>query len=68
MKTISWIGTLSSVAGSFTVALKFLMLGYGLFLVGSVSWLAVGLHRRDGALVALNGAFLAANLIGIYNA
>ncbi len=68
MKTISWFGTVASVVGSFTVALKFFLLGYVLFIAGSVSWLAVGIVRRDGALVALNGAFLLANLIGVYNA
>lgn len=65
---ISWTGTLASVLGSFTVAMKFLLMGYAFFLVGAVAWLAVGVVRRDKALVALNGAFLCANLIGLYNA
>lgn len=68
MKYTSWIGTLSSVLGSFTVALKFFLMGYALFVVGSVAWLYVGVVRRDNALIALNGAFLLANLIGVYNA
>ncbi len=68
MKRISWVGTLSSVAGSFTVAMKFFLAGYIFFLVGSVSWLIVGIVRRDTALITLNGAFLLANLIGVYNA
>jgi hypothetical protein len=68
MNKISWLGTFSSVAGSFTVAMKFLVAGYSLFLIGAVSWLIVGIVRRDSALIALNGAFLFANLIGLYNA
>ncbi len=68
MKVTSWTGTVASVIGSFTVAMKFFLAGYCLFIVGSVSWLYVGIVRRDVPLVALNGAFLLANLIGLYNA
>lgn len=67
-KAISWVGTAASIAGSFTLALKFALLGYSFFLIGAASWLIVGLRKRDGALVALNSAFMLANLIGIYNA
>ena len=66
MNKISWFGTLASVCGSFVVAAQFYRIGYILFLLGSVSWLIVALHRRDKALGFLNGAFLLANLLGLY--
>ena len=65
---LAWFGTVASVIGSFTVALHFLLTGYILFILGSVSWLYVGITRRDMSLVVLNGFFLTANLIGVYNA
>lgn len=66
-KALGWLGTATSVAGSFTLAMKFALLGYSFFLIGAASWLFVGLRRKDGPLIVLNTAFLAANLIGIYN-
>jgi len=68
MKTISWFGTVTSIIGSFTVALQFMLAGYIFFLAGSVSWLFVAIIRRDKSLAILNGFFLAANIIGAYNA
>ena len=66
MKVIGWLGTISSIAGSFLVALQFMLVGYSCFLVGSIAWLYVGVTRGDKPLVVLNGAFLLANLIGFY--
>jgi hypothetical protein len=68
MNKISWIGTATSIIGSFCVALHLFTLGYCLFIVGSVCWLAVGIVRKDKSLIVLNGTFFAANLIGLYNA
>jgi hypothetical protein len=68
MKTISWFGTITSILGSFTVALHFMLAGYVLFLAGSISWLYVGVIRRDYSIAVLNGFFLTANMIGLYNA
>ncbi len=67
VKKIEWLGTLTSVAGSFILAMQFALAGYSLFLVGSVSWLAVGIARKNSALITLNGAFFVANIIGFYN-
>lgn len=64
---LAWIGTVSSVFGAFLVANQFFILGYSLFIVGSLSWAVVGLKRRDMALFWLNAIFLSANLIGIWN-
>jgi hypothetical protein len=68
MNKIGWLGTITSVIGSFTVALHYMLAGYGFFLVGSISWLFVAIIRRDKSLAVLNGFFLAANIIGAYNA
>ena len=68
MNFIRWIGTLASIVGSFVVASKIFVLGYCLFMLGSVSWLWVGIRSRDTALCVLNGTFLCANILGLYNA
>lgn len=61
---ISWIGTISSVFGSFVLAFGFILLGYSSFLVGSISWLTVGIKTKNKPLITLNGCFLLANVIG----
>jgi len=65
---VSWLGTATSIFGSFAVAMQFFKIGYLCFLVGSLSWLFVSVIRKDKALGVLNGTFFVANLIGIYNA
>jgi uncharacterized membrane protein len=64
---VSWTGTVTSILGSFAVATRFFLLGYSLFIVGSFCWLAIAAIRRDRPLAVLNGTFLIANLIGLYN-
>lgn len=68
MKTISWVGTIASIMGAYLVALQFILPGYIAFSVGSLTWLFVGFHRRDFALIVMNATFFVANLIGLYNA
>lgn len=65
---IAWIGTLASILGSFMVATHIFIVGYMLFLLGSVCWLYVGFQKRDNALMLLNGVFFVANIVGLYNA
>ena len=65
---LKWIGTIASIAGSFIVAMKLFLIGYCLFIVGSVSWLYVGIRQREIPLIVLNGTFLCANFLGLYNA
>jgi hypothetical protein len=62
---MKWLGTISSVVGSFTVAMQIYILGYILFLIGSISWLYIGIKSSDKPLIVLNGFFLAANIIGL---
>lgn len=66
MNRLSWLGTLSSVAGSFLVAFGVMLAGYACFSLGSVTWLIVGFAKKDKPLVTLNGTFFIANLIGLY--
>ena len=68
MGVTSWIGTVSSIIGSFLVAFQIFVLGYCFFIIGSISWLMVAIIRRDKSLAILNGFFLSANLIGIVGA
>lgn len=64
---LAWLGTISSISGSFLVALGFLKIGYTLFLIGALSWLVVGVNKRDKPLVVLNSVYLVANIIGLVN-
>ena len=65
---IGWIGTVASVIGSFVVAFQILIIGYILFLIGSISWLWVSIKTRNLSLGVLNGFFMLANIIGLYKA
>ena len=68
MKIVSWIGTVASIFGAYLVALQFILVGYVAFSIGSITWLIVGVKRRDSALIVMNGTFFIANMIGLYNA
>jgi len=64
---ISWLGTIASIIGAFIVASKLFFIGYCFFMVGSVSWLIVGIVRKDKSLIVLNGTFFIANILGFFN-
>ena len=64
---ISWLGTIASIIGAFVVASKLFFIGYCFFMVGSVSWLIVGIVRKDKSLIVLNGTFFIANILGFFN-
>lgn len=64
---LSWIGTLTSIIGSFLVAFGLAVMGYGFFIVGSLSWLIVAVKTKNSALGVLNGTFFCANIIGLIN-
>lgn len=65
-KVISWVGTITSIGGAFLVALGLMQLGYISFLIGSTSWLYVGVKVKDSSLITLNGVFMIANIIGTF--
>jgi hypothetical protein len=68
IKNLSWIGTAASIVGSFVIAFGFMQFGYLAFLLGSTSWLIVGILNNDKPLMVLNGTFFVANIIGLYRA
>ena len=53
---LKWLGTISSIIGSFVVAF------------GSISWLVVARIFRDKPLATLNAFFFMANIVGFYRA
>ena len=67
MKYIKWTGTVASIIGAFLVANNIALIGYICFTLGSFSWLTVGFKEKDYSLITLNGTFLAANIMGLYN-
>lgn len=64
---LSWVGTLTSIMGSFLVAFGLAVLGYALFIVGSLSWLVVAIKTKNKPLGVLNGTFFCTNIIGLIN-
>ena len=62
---LAWIGTATSILGSFMVATGVILVGYCFFTIGSASWLVVAYKRKDKALGLLNGTFFVANIIGL---
>lgn len=64
---LAWLGTLSSISGAFLVALQFAAIGYAFFIAGALAWLYVAAVTRNKPLAVLNGFYLAANTIGIFN-
>lgn len=65
---LGWLGTVTSIVGSFLVAFQIVLVGYCFFIVGSVSWCIVAIRNKDRALLTLNAVFLIANFVGVYNA
>lgn len=68
MSIIKWLGVITGVFGAFAVANTFYMVGYISFVISSAAWLYTGWRVKDNALMALNGIFFLANLMGLYNA
>lgn len=68
LNKIEWLGTVSSIIGAFIVAFGFMLAGYSFFMVGSVSWLYVGIKQQNRPLITLNFTFFLANVIGFVRA
>jgi hypothetical protein len=63
---IGWLGTILSLAGSFTMAFGFVLPAYLMLGIGAACWLGKAYVTDDRALFALNLGFFVANCIGIY--
>jgi hypothetical protein len=68
MKSISWFGTGCSIFGSFAVAAHAFVFGYVAFLVGAVALLVVFTKDKNWSMIVLQSFFMAANVLGLYNA
>lgn len=68
LNKIEWLGTVSSIIGAFIVAFGFMLAGYSFFMVGSMSWLYVGIKQQNRPLITLNFTFFLANIIGFIRA
>lgn len=68
LQAAKWLGTGAGIAGAVLIALNIGAVagGFGLFLISSLLWSAVGWTQREPSLVVLQGAFTAINLLGIY--
>ena len=63
-----WIGTVVGATGAALIALNLgvVVYGFGLFLVSSLLWTAVGWVQREPSLTLLQAAFTVINVLGIY--
>jgi hypothetical protein len=68
MNKIAWIGTIASILGAFLMAFGIVLAGYTCFTLGSISWLFVGIVKKDNSLITLNATFFVANIIGLTRA
>ena len=68
MKYISWFSTIFSVIGAFLVAGQYNLIGYICFIIGGAGWGYIGFINKDKALYTMQGIFLLANIMGLYNA
>ena len=65
---IKWLSTIFSVLGAFMVANGFYLYGYIFFILGGIGWGYIGIKSKDNALFTMQGIFLMANIMGLYNA
>lgn len=64
---LKWFGTATSIIGAFLVAGMLPQIGYIFFMLGSFSWLLVGIQAKDFPLISLNFVFFLANIVGVIN-
>ncbi len=68
LSTTKWVGTIAGIIGAGFLAANTPESGWGFtfFLVSSLSWTWVGIRTGDPALTALQGVFVAIDVLGIY--
>lgn len=66
---IKQVGTAANVIGALLLSAgaSYAVIGYSIFILGSVCWGWVGYKVKDTALLTLNVFFVVCNFIGIYN-
>ena len=65
LKIISWLGTVTSIAGAFLVANGIFLVGYCIFASGAILWIIVAKMQKNEAMFFLELVFLIANINGI---
>lgn len=68
MKILAWFSTLFSVIGVFMVANMLMFIGYISLIIGTVGWFIIGAKNKDYVFCIMQGIFLTANFMGLYNA
>jgi nicotinamide riboside transporter PnuC len=66
-KILETIGTIAGIIGAFLVATKFGQYGYPFLLISSVCLLYSAIRFNQRNFLALQGVFLSANIIGLFN-
>ena len=64
---IETLGTACGIVGAFLVAGKFGAIGYPFFFASSLALLGSAIYKKQGKFIALQAAFFAANVIGLFN-
>jgi len=65
--TLETFGTACAIVGSFLVAFKMGHIGYPFFFVSSIAMLIAAIGKNNRNYIALNSAFLMANIVGLFN-
>ena len=68
LKLLKWVGTTAGILGAALMAANIPQSGWAfvLFLLSSMAWTAAGTMERDTPLVALNLAFVAVDITGVW--
>lgn len=67
IRVIEFLGTLAGILGAFLVACKMPEMGYPFFLISSICLTYSAVRQRQWNLMALQGVFLLANILGLVN-
>jgi membrane protein implicated in regulation of membrane protease activity len=67
---ISWVATIATITAAFMTAAnlgaRITGFGFAVFLIGSLSWLAIGLLTGQPALTGTNAVLTALNIFGVW--
>jgi hypothetical protein len=66
-KFLETLGTFCGIVGAFLVATKYGSWGYPFFFVSSICLLVSAIRFRQRNFIALQGVFLSANIVGLFN-
>lgn len=66
-KLIETLGTFCGIVGAFLVAMKMGERGYPFFFASSMLLLYSAIKNKQKNFIALQGVFLAANIVGLFN-